>query len=815
MTPQQRQQMSHGYPTPDEIWANEHPKYQREEPGDFVLAQTGSPLLATAAHSLQPKNIMKGLGDWSAHVGDKAISSGFELGPRIGGGTRVMNQAAGATLASLAADPSNLLGTGSKVAIGIGALGGVIKKLAAKPGSNEALLSALKANWTNRQSELQALRAPTIEDSLAGADIWGYGERHMPQAPEGATIIPESSLRNDLTPKDYASEYTPKSRPSDEPYLGKITQKRQLPRIGTGDRAGQYVGAPPGITTPRQFDAFAKKYADRVVSAFRQGAKPGWFYDDAGDVMRELSGGNPQTAENILGSSAIVSAGNRISNERGMSGRAVEQFDMGRGRDGTEPLHAGQYTRQDRLMERVFAHTAKGGKAHDVFQGPKIDEYGAAVSGQGDAKAASALGANDRWEAWSVYGGADPLVSPDKFSAPTDAQHKFLHSMRLRAAEIIARDHPEIGWLAPKEIQELNWAASKSIGERKSVSDLVHTERWGGQNLERNITNQTWDARPGKNSDHFPGMTAEQNAAYNEGVVKILIDQATGHDRLMTGLGSSQQAKAVYGPSVFADDAGTLQVNPGVSSQGIGASPYNKVSPTTAARVRAQEAVRGTVLGRDAIASTMMGPGGKVSAINVRRQLTPEHAKAVQKAIDDAFGPNNYIMVSNTRGGYSITNNTDIPNFSQTFTKKVLPVIESQHNGAISLDRWTNAKHPSGQGGLLYEELPWQDGGKSPVTRNMLNAIDDPNIPAMAGHADSAYTRGVIGNLAAHKEATQKLTGLMPNPKIQLLLNIWANEGMAGVRAAAKKGIVPAIAVGVLGALAQPSDQEAARNHGS
>ena len=144
-TPQQRQQMSHGYPTPDEIWANEHPKYQREEPGDFVLAQTGSPLLATAAHSLQPKNITKGLGDWSTHVGDKAISSGFELGPRIGGGNRVMNQAAGATLASLAADPSNLLGTGSKVAIGIGALGGVIKKLAAKPGSTEALLSALKA----------------------------------------------------------------------------------------------------------------------------------------------------------------------------------------------------------------------------------------------------------------------------------------------------------------------------------------------------------------------------------------------------------------------------------------------------------------------------------------------------------------------------------------------------------------------------------------------------------------------------------------------------------------------------------------------
>jgi hypothetical protein len=43
------------------------------------------------------------------------------------------------------------------------------------------------------------------------------------------------------------------------------------------------------------------------------------------------------------------------------------------------------------------------------------------------------------------------------------------------------------------------------------------------------------------------------------------------------------------------------------------------------------------------------------------------------------------------------------------------------------------------------------------------------------------------------------------------LFNIWATKGMAGVRDAAKRGLVPVAAIGVLGALAQPSDQEAGR----
>jgi len=87
--------------------------------GDVVLEATGSPLLATAAHSIQPGNILRGLGDLGQAAGDYAVRSGSSAGlpPELTGAL--------ATGAELIADPTNLI-PGGKPAIaaktGIGAL---------------------------------------------------------------------------------------------------------------------------------------------------------------------------------------------------------------------------------------------------------------------------------------------------------------------------------------------------------------------------------------------------------------------------------------------------------------------------------------------------------------------------------------------------------------------------------------------------------------------------------------------------------------------------------------------------------------------
>ena len=48
--------------------------------GDAVLGATGSPLLATAAHSLQPSNVLQGLGDFGRAAGDAAMRGTVNAG---------------------------------------------------------------------------------------------------------------------------------------------------------------------------------------------------------------------------------------------------------------------------------------------------------------------------------------------------------------------------------------------------------------------------------------------------------------------------------------------------------------------------------------------------------------------------------------------------------------------------------------------------------------------------------------------------------------------------------------------------------------
>jgi len=659
-----------------------------------------------------------------------------------------------------------------------------------------------------------AFGAPVQAGAGMLASIGGKMPRNALAAGRRATKVPQNALEGPPRP---------------EPWRSRITPKRKLKRIKGGANAGQYIGAPEGIKTPRQFDRLAAQYADRIEEALNDGVEPGYFYEGAGRVINELSGGHVPTAENIMGSSAIVSAGNKVVNERSMSARAIEQADMGQGTPGgymtspagesvalpsRNPLQAGQYRRQDRLMERMMEHTGRGGKAHDVVEGPKIEEYASAARGD-----VNALGANDRWEVHSVYG------TEPKVSSAGDTQHEFLHSLRLRAAEIVQqRRGGEL--LRPKEAQELNWAATKARYENKTPRWVSENETWQG-NLPRQTTYQTWETAPGSRAEHFEGADEGLRQQLHEKASNVLVDPE-GRDRLLAATGTTQQMPVTRGAGVYRTPAGELETNPSITSRSVGAQPYHTIAPVTSGRVAAQEKIRGTILGQNAVAANMVGKGGKKDAVRVNKPLTAAGSKRLVKELEDTFGEDamDKLAIINTEdGGFAVLfhNQGSAPDpkyrFSQKFQSKVEPALKGMLGEDAEFTRGTVGRQPDGGGTLLFDELPW--GGKdpwggpdidtpSPVTTDMLQAIDNPDVPLMRQHADSPDTRALMGEM--HDAYTElKAAGGIPNDKIMALLQAWKTGGLKAVRAGAAKGLFPAIAVGVLSRMAPPSDDNQLR----
>ncbi len=359
--------------------------------------------------------------------------------------------------------------------------------------------------------------------------------------------------------------------------------------------------------------------------------------------------------------------------------------------------------------------------------------------------------------------------------------------------------------MTPKEGQELNWAYTKAANQpNTTVQSVVDEETWQGVH-PRNETYQTWESAPGARSGDFPGLSAREQASLHRNVLDVIVD-AQERDRLLEAMGTTQQSPILRGPGVYKG-----QVTPGVTSRSVGAAPEGRISPVTAARVRANELVRGTVLGQDASAASMFPNTGKgpTSAITVRAPLTSANARKIDAAMRRVFGDDTHAIV-NTDEGFVIQNISGNKNFVKEFNKYVRPDIEKWYpdsritSGKRALQRGADptSEYPEG---LLYEELPWNEPGPSPVTHKMLEAIDDPAIPAMAQHADSPKMRTLMGDIASMRQRMAEKLPTLPNEKIDLLVSAWARGGLAEVRRLAAKGALPAIVVGVLSQMGEPS----------
>jgi len=837
-TQQQKDQMTHGYPTPDEIWANEHPKHQPEEPGDFVLAQTGSPLLATAAHSLQPKNIMKGLGDWSTYVGDKAISGGFELGPRIGGGNRVMNQAAGATLASLAADPSNLLGTGSKAGIGIGALGGVIKKLADKPGSTAALLSALKAQKAGADSGIGA-SAVALAKTMKAAD-------HTDEAILQAT----AKLGGGKPPKKNALQSL-----RDIPTADAIDIARKEPHLNLSNAGaeGYYIGGPRDVKSYKDMESVRTLFDDFIARDPR-GAD---WYDRYRAGMDDVTGGNKLFNKWMASQEGMWSAG--VSPGAELNFALVENngtltgFRVKSGRPGPHKAHN---------------DAADANDVSKYWLGPKTGVYANKINPQTTSKD-TATGVNDfrfarAWQ-YTEPSGIQQTGGLNK------AQHAFMdHETALavdRANRISLGGRSD--WTGEK-LQAAPWVRQKAddlfgkgTAYRKraleqmkyhqvndlspeAVEDVAREMAFQDANrtiadfFDKHTVNATYETFPGPGTGHLPGLTGASDKvkeAIHADPKSTFATAPGGRDSIYSGLQYNDTGIAarvrptVQSQGIYQPTTGPLEMNPGevarplAGIETIDPIAYNlpeglfgpvgtrpgvkRMQPGDRAMVDASETFRAGLSGQDAGAGHMVLGGGRPMDQNslripMDRKLTKSELKKTRNALSK-YGLDDVV---DTGRGVTGTRFWPPPDEMKPKQVKALALAvrdvlpdagqgQRAHVDAVYSDL-TDVIQPDGtrinawMAGEGSGEVSKEILRKINITPEMRKAFD--NNPFIAENAQ---------NYIARDESLAKQFATTIRADLQRLRAIVAEgPGWVGrLEAAVKKGgLVPAVAAAFLGA---------------
>ena len=557
---------------------------------------------------------------------------------------------------------------------------------------------------------------------------------------------------------------------------GRIGSRKTNPFLKNFDRRkdGTYIGGPKGTRRPNQVQKLIDAYADRVREALKAEVPRGYFYKEGAESLRGLTSTDEEAAK-LARTIGATSSEAPVASNFGWGTKAVEQADL------RQRIDTGLYPNQVR------------GKLENILVGPDDVNIGKDKSqlyamGLSPGRDSVTLAPNDRWEIRSIFG--------EGTTAPTDAQHRFMHRIREGAVRKLADEGIELSTL---EAQELNWAMIKAIIENKTPRQAA------GENIQNAINERlfqhTWETDSGGVRGHFENLPGEKKGQYHDVVGGAMIDQDTGRDVLIDAMGGTLQRPAVGGPGVYAGG-----VNPGTTSQSVVFQTKGKgIDPLSAARVESTEAIRALMLGQEAYAGNLVVPFApnvkptKADAISViGRRLDNDSARQIDALVQKHF-PNQGewpdYAITNTEDGFSILSINPDRNkeFVGQFAENIAPEIRQIMGDDADVALGKQRKLPGDEG--LYGELPWDEGK---ATETVLQTVKDTEVPGLLARADSPETREIAGNVANAYRAVQEAGLGIPNERLMNMLDTWRTEGLAGVEKLVKQGLAPAVLLSIL-----------------
>lgn len=331
---------------------------------------------------------------------------------------------------------------------------------------------------------------------------------------------------------------------------GRVADRR---RVGT---TGQYIGAPPGVTSPQKLAALRT----RVANLAREGAEGRMWYERSSKEILDAVGGDVDEADKLIQAIAVTSPGTPVKNNFDYALQAYSQWKAG------EPIKSGRFPQaMSKKLEEIFNGDQWAGRKTDDFYNNLMIHIDPSRTGPvtGDLWMLRAFG----------------FTKPNEMPSPR--QYQFITEETQRIAQ-------EFGW-EPHQVQAAIWVTMKGRSENPAVKKATeassekkgwikfevnprtgkkervvidqanHMKNWLKHAMKHDLTKEdierakfdyadaladnrgqiSWESIPGRTSNHMPQMfnaPYEQQAEYHVAISKAFLDE-NGEDIIAKRLG--------------------------------------------------------------------------------------------------------------------------------------------------------------------------------------------------------------------------------------------------------------------------------------
>lgn len=541
-------------------------------------------------------------------------------------------------------------------------------------------------------------------------------------------------------------------------------------RLGTRKKTGQYRGAPRNVTSPQKLGSMRKE----LTRLLEKGTPGRLWYDESTQAATDLTGGQRRNKHLFAGANAITSRGAAVPSNQLFGIKGSNQLQVG------DPGQSGRFpTAQGEAMDTLGSGVPyEGGpKETPFYEGLTIDERAEGIRPTNDLWMARAFDyTTPEGDTWSEGLG--------------QAQHRFMDNEINALVE--TANKAKIGGVddwTPERVQAAIWVAKKAEMEGTDVGKASLNFKDNLDNLTANIR---YEAYPSTSLDHMSGVSGSEEYA---DLVNTMLQNEAGQDRLALGTG------ALTRPSdrAFGEYEGT--VSPSTTVPVLAAPETGKaaIDRSSEKLINTIASGRGMNLGQDTVGTTYLRPAKKgeeknAARLNLGSAPGPAEIKDMNERLK-AVGPD--VFAVSTKDGVEILNTGDTP------TKEFQANLKKVFKGG---DAKPEFLHNSG--GLVGNQWWMEEGGTQGFKPSRyMRDIDAQDLgPEAMKRAERAIANeaDTLNQMDMALEKSGMTTGKRDNV-LTLTREIMVKKGFEGIREAVRKGLLPAVALSILGSQVQTS----------
>jgi hypothetical protein len=295
-------------------------------------------------------------------------------------------------------------------------------------------------------------------------------------------------------------------------------------RYMSGERMGQYVGAPPGVDSPQKLAAMKRQVADLA----RAGEPGRFWYEESGQAINRGFSGDQARTKAFTGGLAITSPSTNVSTNTNFGILGYNQAQAG------DPIKAGIFPGpMSPKLERVL-------NEGDVLSGRKVSSFYGNILHNIDPDIPQGVTA-DMWMA-RAFG-----MPNDKL---TNAQFDFIERHTDEVAQLLNRSLPPGAepW-DKKQVQAAVWSAMKSQKQNIPIDEASKSFAHGLSGRMATVPHETMPGKTGTVLPRLHSATPDVKQQFHDDMNTVLMDQY-GNDTILRELGALQ-APGVEGTGVY------------------------------------------------------------------------------------------------------------------------------------------------------------------------------------------------------------------------------------------------------------------------